>query len=173
MYGCLSHTALLGTWSTTQACALTGNQTDDPSVLYLALNPLSHTSQGRTCSLVSKQPKVLSSHYIPAGLMAPLPGSLSWFPLVEVASLYRNFLWLLGSEHILRRARSEGYMGFISASSFVHSFICAFLPSLNSYWVPGPVQGTRDTFKQSLCFHRVYCPVGKIDIKQITTPLII
>ena len=30
----------------TQACALTGNWTSDPLVLRLALNPLSHTSQG-------------------------------------------------------------------------------------------------------------------------------
>ena len=36
---------LLGTWSTTQACALTGNQTNDPLVHRLELNPLSHTSQ--------------------------------------------------------------------------------------------------------------------------------
>ena len=34
------------TWSATQACALTGNQTSDPLVHRLALNPLSHTSQG-------------------------------------------------------------------------------------------------------------------------------
>ena len=37
----------LGTWPTTQACALTGNRTSDPLVCRLALNPLSHTSQGR------------------------------------------------------------------------------------------------------------------------------
>ena len=37
---------LLGTWPTTQACALTGNWTLDPLVCRLALNLLSHTSQG-------------------------------------------------------------------------------------------------------------------------------
>ena len=37
---------LLGTWPSTQACALTGNQTGDPLVHRLALNPLSHISQG-------------------------------------------------------------------------------------------------------------------------------
>ena len=36
---------LLGTRSTTQACALTGNRTRDPLVRRLLLNPLSHTSQ--------------------------------------------------------------------------------------------------------------------------------
>ena len=35
----------LGTWPTTQACALTGNQTSDPLVCRAVLNPLSHTSQ--------------------------------------------------------------------------------------------------------------------------------
>ena len=37
----------LGTWPTTQACALTGNRNGDLSVHRLALNPLSHTSQGQ------------------------------------------------------------------------------------------------------------------------------
>ena len=38
---------LLGTWPATQACALTGNLTGGPLVCRLALNPLSHTSQGQ------------------------------------------------------------------------------------------------------------------------------
>ena len=42
----LSHPQL-GTWPTTQACALTGNQTGNLSVQRLALNPLSHASQGK------------------------------------------------------------------------------------------------------------------------------
>ena len=37
---------LLGTWPTTQASALNGNQTGDPLVGRPALNPLIHTSQG-------------------------------------------------------------------------------------------------------------------------------
>ena len=37
---------LLGTWPSTQACALTGNRTSDPLACSLALNPLSHSSQG-------------------------------------------------------------------------------------------------------------------------------
>ena len=37
---------LVGTWSATQACALSGNQAGDPLVCRQALNPLSHTSQG-------------------------------------------------------------------------------------------------------------------------------
>ena len=37
---------LLGTCPATQACPLTGNRTSDPLVIRLALNPLSHTSQG-------------------------------------------------------------------------------------------------------------------------------
>ena len=38
---------LLGTWPTTQACALTGNPTGDPLVHRPALNLLSHTLQGK------------------------------------------------------------------------------------------------------------------------------
>ena len=37
---------LLGIWPATQACALTGNRTDDPLVGRPTLNPQSHTSQG-------------------------------------------------------------------------------------------------------------------------------
>ena len=39
----------LGTRPTTQACALTGNQSSIPLVHRPALNPLSHTSQGLWC----------------------------------------------------------------------------------------------------------------------------
>ena len=42
---------LLGTWPAIQACALTGNRTGDPLVRRPVLNPLSHTSQGRSISL--------------------------------------------------------------------------------------------------------------------------
>ena len=40
----------LGTWPTTQACALTGNLGGNCVVHRPALNPLSHTNQGRICS---------------------------------------------------------------------------------------------------------------------------
>ena len=46
MCDCLLSAPLLGTWPTTQACTLTGNQTSDPLLRSLALNPLSHASQG-------------------------------------------------------------------------------------------------------------------------------
>ena len=46
MCGCLSCGPLLGAWPATQACALTGNQTCNPLVCRLVLNPLSHASQG-------------------------------------------------------------------------------------------------------------------------------
>ena len=42
---------LLGTWPATQACALSGNQTGDPLITRLALNPLSHTRQGSSSLL--------------------------------------------------------------------------------------------------------------------------
>ena len=49
---------LLGTWPASQACALTGNWTDDPLVHRLVLNPLSHSSQGNFYYIISltKQP---------------------------------------------------------------------------------------------------------------------
>ena len=68
VYGCLAR-PLLGTWPTTQVCALTGNRTGDPLVHRPALNPLCHTSQGSTPMFIAvlftvakiwKQPKCLS-----------------------------------------------------------------------------------------------------------------
>ena len=43
--------SLLGTWPTTQACAMSGNRTGHLLFLRLTLNPLSHTSQGCTSLL--------------------------------------------------------------------------------------------------------------------------
>ena len=37
---------LLGTWPTTQACALTGSRTGDLSILRPACSPLSHPGEG-------------------------------------------------------------------------------------------------------------------------------
>ena len=42
---------LLGTWHTTQACTLTGNQTGDNLVHRPELNPLCYTSQGSSHSI--------------------------------------------------------------------------------------------------------------------------
>ena len=62
---------LLGTWPVSQACALTGNRTGKPLVLRLALNPLSHTSQGSIIFLKHssnfflnhiENPKILRKH---------------------------------------------------------------------------------------------------------------
>ena len=47
-----SHEPSLGTWPTTQACALTANQTGDPLVRRPALSLLSHTSQGNNVILI-------------------------------------------------------------------------------------------------------------------------
>ena len=48
---------LLGTWPTTQAHALTVNQTGDPLVHKLALNPLSHTIQSLSLVVFELQKK--------------------------------------------------------------------------------------------------------------------
>ena len=48
-----SHAPLLGTCPATQACALTGNQTGNPLVLRPALNPLSHTIQGKSLLVIT------------------------------------------------------------------------------------------------------------------------
>ena len=49
---------LLGSWPATKARALTGNRTGDPLVCRLALNPLSHTSQGKKYTFLKKGKKM-------------------------------------------------------------------------------------------------------------------
>ena len=53
---------LLGTWPSTQACALTGNQTGELLVLRAALSPLSYTSQG--LSQFKKNISLSYSHFL-------------------------------------------------------------------------------------------------------------
>ena len=55
-----SHTPRLGTWPTTQACALTENRTSDPLVLRLVFSSLSHTSQGFLCFFLNRRNLVRS-----------------------------------------------------------------------------------------------------------------
>ena len=50
-----SHAPLLGTWPTTQACALIGNWTGNPVVCRMVLNSLSHTSQGNILEALKAQ----------------------------------------------------------------------------------------------------------------------
>ena len=52
---------LLGTCPTTQTCDLTGNQTSDPLVCSLELNPLTHTRQGYILMLSSNPLHSLTS----------------------------------------------------------------------------------------------------------------
>ena len=50
MCDCLSRNPSLGTWPSIQACVLTGNGTSGHLIHRPALNPLSHTSQGKKTS---------------------------------------------------------------------------------------------------------------------------
>ena len=47
-----SHLPILGTWPTTQACALTGNGMGNPLVHRLVLKAMSHTSQGNSLDFI-------------------------------------------------------------------------------------------------------------------------
>ena len=57
-----------GTWPATQTCALTGNRTSNPLVLRLALNPLSHTSQGWNFFLDSSLRRIVKSKAVSTGV---------------------------------------------------------------------------------------------------------
>ena len=62
----------VGTWPTTQACALTGNWTSDPSVCRRVLNLLSHISQA--CFSKFSKTKLFNHHlFRPLVLSVQLP----------------------------------------------------------------------------------------------------
>ena len=64
----------LGIWPATQACALTGNRTDDPMVCRPALNPLSHTRQSHVFKLFKHLFLLYFLHYHLSPLYPLLPG---------------------------------------------------------------------------------------------------
>ena len=57
---CLSCMSLLGSEPTAQACALTGNPTNDLLLCRMMPSPLSHTSQGTRSHFYKKEIKVIS-----------------------------------------------------------------------------------------------------------------
>ena len=76
----------LGTWPVTQACALTGNQTSDPSVRRPVLNPLCHISQGSHLIffLKSNQQVNLNQHFVSTNKIATYPLSTHSFCFLSV-----------------------------------------------------------------------------------------
>ena len=77
------HVPSLGTWPTSQACALTRNRTGDPLVHRLVLSPLSHTSQDANAVGLD-------------GFLSSLPWEVWFFNLWIQASRYFGniFFWL-------------------------------------------------------------------------------
>ena len=71
---------LLGTWLGSQTCVLTGNQTCDPLVRSLVLNPLSHTSQGLSGILIFAIP-ISEKHF-----------SVQYLTLSDAENLFKYFL---------------------------------------------------------------------------------
>ena len=107
MCGCLLSAPLLGIWPATQACALTRNQTGNPLVCRLELNPLSHTSRGFFLSM--KLEVELLDHMV---------------------TLYLNFL---RSHHIIFHRAAPFYIPISSAQSF--HFIIANICYLFTYFL--------------------------------------
>ena len=107
MYGYLS-CPLLGMWPATQPCALTGNQTHYPLVCRLALNPLSHTSQGAKFFLKKE--------------VAPVQcGSVGWCSSWEVKGLLPTQGWFQLPNTALE------HVGEATHSRFSLTLVCSSL----------------------------------------------
>ena len=78
MCGCLLRSPYWGPGLPPQACALTGNQTSDSLVHRLALNPLSHTSQGNSFLLLRTLCKHTVYNLLKLAFLTP-PNSLKLY----------------------------------------------------------------------------------------------
>ena len=90
---------LLGTWLATQACALTGNRTGNPLVRRLALDPLSHTSQGSIFNFITLFFSITIYPLIP---LPPLPTPLppcTHHTVVRVHNSFSLFFFFAQSLH--------------------------------------------------------------------------
>ena len=132
-----------GTWSTTQACALTGNHTSNPLVGRPALNPLSHTSQGWiiyfkrvniiVCMWIISQFKkkqlVLHGLALMSLIAHPSYASYLLLALLSVAFL------LLSFPHTVSSLNCSLFMPFILSLHPLHSFSLGYLIVLQiSVW---------------------------------------
>ena len=83
---------LLGTWPTTQACALTRTRTSNPLVHRLALCPLSYTSQGWIIYFLSFI--LLMGYFTLIGFHVvnhpSIPGKIRWVMLYDPFSVLLN-----------------------------------------------------------------------------------
>ena len=77
-----------GTWPTTQAYALTGNRTGDPSVHWLMLNTLRHTSHGSYLGILIDEKEVLNCQCHIMHCWSPKhPGAVTRAPHMDVRKL--------------------------------------------------------------------------------------
>ena len=79
---------LLGTWRTTQACALTGNWTCDPLVLRRALNPLSHNQSGWFFEFYKK---IVNVYYTPMTVISLKARTKFYFFVFSIKPMRKFF----------------------------------------------------------------------------------
>ena len=84
---------LLGTQPTTQACAQTGNWTSNVSVHRLALNPLSHTRQGKFNLMFKKEAHMPSKQETPLVVRGMrFPEKIRTFFTPQICKNIRRFI---------------------------------------------------------------------------------
>ena len=81
---------LLGTWPTSQACALTGNWTCNPLIHSPVLNPLTHTRQGLTSYTLLLMQRLGTANHVSILLSDSLFGSGNSKHNGEVAELEKG-----------------------------------------------------------------------------------
>ena len=105
------------TWPTTQACVLTGNWTSDPLVCRLALNPLSHTSQGSRVHFLSSLSQASMDAF---SWVNPLGRALRAYLRLHWAAQ-----WATGALGILKQCLHHPFKGQNSPTvNSGHIFIC-------------------------------------------------
>ena len=93
-------TSLWGTWPATLACVLTRNRTSNPLVHRLALNPVTHTSQGK---------EVVLNRNIWATPDRLMKMKILLFHLVTLVTLRREFWWSGSNESITSEHEKQNW----------------------------------------------------------------
>ena len=115
---------LLGTWPTTQACVLTGNQTGSLLLHSRVLNPLSHSNQGHLGSFITT--RVIFSHQWQMTFSREIMGVLQSSVLASVRPAFFGLLegapWSLCP---LPLSRSPGGREWAVTKRSICSVLCA------------------------------------------------
>ena len=131
---------LLGTWPTTQACALPGNRASNPLVHRSALNPLSHTSQGPKCALKNKYAKEVLKKQKEVGISKAHRNQPGRAPTGKIYSYQQNWIIIQNINVYKFMLIKNKWINMGEESNFTHrrisNHLCGYCPLRKVEFIP-------------------------------------